>query len=295
MQERLAQNEKVEVGKRIINFRTLLFCALFLCLGILFAFAYLVYQFPFWLVLLILPLIGLICMLAFTLVQWKRICVCLALLLFSFALGAGSFALQIKGYQSAGAYNGEYAVVGRVIEKETDGTSYVLSLDKLTIAGEREKGRLTAYVSPAVFEEVSLSQEVVLQGEISTETGLVNDYGFRAYAVEENTRYTMTADNAVAVDSAFHLFLAIRNRFERVIFAGMDETPASVMLATLTGNTSWIEEGLLGNIRRGGIAHIFAEVGGQAVLGRQLIDSTPWLTERHGYHPTLGYGWCDPW
>ena len=24
----------------------------------------------------------------------------------------------------------------------------------------------------------------------------------------------------------------------------------------------------------------------QAVLGRQLIDSTPWLTERHGYDPT---------
>ncbi len=30
------------------------------------------------------------------------------------------------------------------------------------------------------------------------------------------------------------------------------------------------------------------EVGGQAVLGRQLGLSTPWLTERHGYDPTLG-------
>ncbi len=28
------------------------------------------------------------------------------------------------------------------------------------------------------------------------------------------------------------------------------------------------------------------EVGGQAVLGRQGILSTPWLTERHGYDPT---------
>ena len=27
---------------------------------------------------------------------------------------------------------------------------------------------------------------------------------------------------------------------------------------------------------------IFKEVGGQAVLGRQLIKATPWLTERHG-------------
>ena len=29
-----------------------------------------------------------------------------------------------------------------------------------------------------------------------------------------------------------------------------------------------------------------ALVGGQAVLGRQLCLSTPWLTERHGYDPT---------
>ncbi len=28
------------------------------------------------------------------------------------------------------------------------------------------------------------------------------------------------------------------------------------------------------------------EVGGQAVLGRQVAPPTPWLTERHGYDPT---------
>ncbi len=28
------------------------------------------------------------------------------------------------------------------------------------------------------------------------------------------------------------------------------------------------------------------EVGGQAVLGRQVKVTTPWLTERHGYDPT---------
>ncbi len=29
-----------------------------------------------------------------------------------------------------------------------------------------------------------------------------------------------------------------------------------------------------------------AQVGGQAVLGRQMYETTPWLTERHGYDPT---------
>ena len=30
----------------------------------------------------------------------------------------------------------------------------------------------------------------------------------------------------------------------------------------------------------------WSQVGGQAVLGRQNILPTPWLTERHGYDPT---------
>ena len=34
---------------------------------------------------------------------------------------------------------------------------------------------------------------------------------------------------------------------------------------------------------------IAIEVGGQAVLGRQLQTATPWLTERHGYDPTLDH------
>ncbi len=35
------------------------------------------------------------------------------------------------------------------------------------------------------------------------------------------------------------------------------------------------------------------EVGGQAVLGRQVKVTTPWLTERHGYDPT--YYLMDSW
>ncbi len=43
---------------------------------------------------------------------------------------------------------------------------------------------------------------------------------------------------------------------------------------------------LLGYLQKTDIARYRAKVGGQAVLGRQLSNSTPWLTERHGYDPT---------
>ena len=39
-------------------------------------------------------------------------------------------------------------------------------------------------------------------------------------------------------------------------------------------------------IREMAIHVLIFKVGGQAVLGRQSLVSTPWLTERHGYDPT---------
>ena len=38
------------------------------------------------------------------------------------------------------------------------------------------------------------------------------------------------------------------------------------------------------------INDINKEVEGKAVLGRQNISPTPWLTERHGYDPTCFNG-----
>ncbi len=38
---------------------------------------------------------------------------------------------------------------------------------------------------------------------------------------------------------------------------------------------------------------LYGEVGGQAVLGRQIGNSTPWLTERHGYDPTYRERACE--
>ncbi len=43
---------------------------------------------------------------------------------------------------------------------------------------------------------------------------------------------------------------------------------------------------LLGVRNELGFNTAMMEVGGQAVLGRQGILTTPWLTERHGYDPT---------
>ena len=60
-----------------------------------------------------------------------------------------------------------------------------------------------------------------------------------------------------------------------------------IVIHTIKSKTSFLKQIF------DGIFHIFilnaytnCIVGGQAVLGRQWLDPTPWFTERHGYDPT---------
>ena len=52
------------------------------------------------------------------------------------------------------------------------------------------------------------------------------------------------------------------------------------MIITVEGNTITVARPSEDKAHR-------SQVGGQAVLGRQVVIATPWLTERHGYDPTL--------
>jgi len=181
--------------------------------------------------------------------------------LISFTLGAVSFSLQVKDFQSTNVYYGERVVVGRVIEKKTDGKSHAVVLDNLSVDGDEVEGKIIVYVPDAAYEGLSLSKETLMLGTVQTNVDLLGEYGFRGYVIDEDVRYTMNTAKCVVVGDDFNVFLEIRNRLEKVVVQGMDETPAAVTIATLTGNTTFIEEGLLRNIRRGGIAHIFAVSG----------------------------------
>ncbi len=176
-------------------------------------------------------------------------------------MGATLFSVQVNGYQDGKNYQGEYAVCGRVIYKEKDRYGYIVTLDKLYVEGEETAGVMQAYMPYAYYTTIELADTLLMEGNVRTNTRLFGEYGFRAYAVEEDIRYTMNVKKCVKAEEEFYLFLYLRGRMEKVIYSGMDETPAAVTMATLTGNTSRIEEGLLDNIRRGGIAHIFAVSG----------------------------------
>ncbi len=241
---------------KLINFRPVLFCALFLCFGI--ACAYSVKSDGAYLLWCALPLLLIVIFLFF---RTKRVLFSLLTLAVFFAVGAGAFAMQTASFTKGTAYDGEFVFKGKVVERTETAERFSVTLDEVNIGGKEEKGRLVAYLPASFAETVSLSDEVLLRGRVRSDYRLYSNGAFRSYAVENDIRFYAFAGDCAVTGRSFDPFLAVRSRMEKVIRAGMDETPASVTLAVLTGNTDLMDSELLDNVRRGGIAHIFAVSG----------------------------------
>ena len=241
---------------KLINFRPVLFCALFLGFGM--ACCYFIKSDGAYLLWCALPILLLIALLFFrTKLALYRVLTLVAV----FAVGMGAFVLQTASFTKGTAYDNECVFKGKVVDRTETADLFSITLDGVNIDGKQEKGRLVAYLPASFAETVSLSDEVLLRGKVRSDYRLFSDGKFRSYAIENNIRFYAYADDCAVTGRVFDPFLSVRSRMETVIRAGMDETPASVTLAVLTGNTDLMDNELLDNVRRGGIAHIFAVSG----------------------------------
>lgn len=255
------QTNEIRTEDKLFNFRPILFTAIALCIGIVAGFYQAVYAVSAWWSCVLIPLVCAPLYFCSSFQRAKRILIAIVCLLLSFLVGLFSFTAKTEEFSGYQNYDGECVVLGTVIEK-TDYDEYSrIVLQDINIDGNQEKGTLISYLPTQYNEIVTLCDEVLLRGGIRTDTALTNEYGFRAYAIGEDTRGTLSVQTCTVVGRNFNLFLWIRARMQKVVYAGMDETPASVTLALLTGDTSGIDEGLLENVRHGGIAHIFAVSG----------------------------------
>ena len=254
-QENLEQAED-----RLFNFRPLLFFALFFILGIVFKALRQTQQVSngvLWLFLLFLfPLA-----LSESWKRFRRVCLGILVLVFAFSLGGRLFERQTQKFAECTYYQGEYVVGGRVTKLQKYDDTICLTLDKITIDKAKGKCKLVAYL-PASYEAiVQISDEVLLIGQVTTDARILDGDALRSYEIEKNAPYRLYAQECVVTGRSANVFLRIRQKLGEVIYKGMDETPSSVATAILTGDTDGIGEGLLANIRYGGIAHIFAVSG----------------------------------
>ncbi len=274
----VANSRREERRDKLFNFRPALFAAFFLIFGIVFAYYRLLFDVSLYYLLLFIPVVAL------TLVfsrGWKeagkRTVVLLSLFLF-FALGFIGFRSQVYSYADCAKYAGEAVVTGTVENRNKEKSKAVLR--DITVNGEKVKGRLVAYLPTSFTNDLEICERVVFHGEIKTDARIIGDYGIRTSAIFQKRYYAVTVEeDAVTVGKSKNALLRIRARMEKVVYAGMDETPAAFTLALLTGDVSGIEEGLNENMRYGGISHIFAvsglNVGALFVFCLLLFAKTP--------------------
>lgn len=251
--------EERNVG-RVVNLRPIFLCALFLLFGIFVAYFQLVEEgnaFGWIVLVLLLPL-----PFFFFVKKKQRFFVCIAVLYAAFLLGNGVFFAAVGRYQDTPTYNGEYYVVGTVEEKNPTSSGGELLLSNLTIDGRQVRGQMTVNVSKTLFTALDFCDEVKLLLDVSTYNRLEGNYGFRAEAIADGRTYHGANILWYKVQGrSFHLFAYLRGKLQDTLYASMGEEGAAVAAAILFGNTSGIEEGLLENVRYGGIAHVFAVSG----------------------------------
>ncbi len=255
-------NEQLhEAEDKLFNFRPLLFTAIALVLGIYFCFLIKIKGVSRWWLCALLPVVSTPFFFCLTKKRLKKTAIVMVGLLIAFILGASCFSSTINDYFQTPRYNGEHTVVGRVTRYYEKGDKLVIYLDELLIDADEQEGVLTATVPVDEKEKIRLSDEIFLRGYLKTTTSFVPENEFWAYKVADDIRFELKAERLTLVEEGSNPFLLIKQRLKEVLSAGMDETPSAVSFAILTGDTSGVENGLLENIRYGGIAHIFAVSG----------------------------------
>ncbi|MBQ9714042.1 MAG: ComEC/Rec2 family competence protein [Clostridia bacterium] len=255
--------KREEIADRLFNFRPLFFSAILFALGIIFAYLHIFNGDSVLWGLCLLPFAAApFCFCDNFERVWKTL-LAVCWLLICFCLGFLVFRNQTEKFSDATPYRRQAYVSGNVVVKERNDYNLLLVLEGIHVDGEVENGRLVAYLPIGYAEKLELSDQLLLYGFIETDTNFFDEFGsFRAYSIRDDLRYVLTDVESVSViGNKLDLFAAMRTRMERVVYAGMYETPAAVTMAVLTGNTTGIESELLENVRRGGIAHIFAVSG----------------------------------
>lgn len=246
---------------KLFNFRPVFFAAVFLCLGIVFGYYTCIKGASAWWYLLLLPIS------AFPLLFCKKrraartLCAVLALSA-CFFLGVGSFNAQIARFGDCTRYDGVYDISGEVCDISENGNMISVELNRISIAGKSEKGKLVAYLPASFYKNLQIADKIVFRAHVQTDAAVENELGLREGEIHDKIRFRAAyAESVGKAGKSTDLFLRIRGKMRTVLFENTDETTASVTLALLTGDRAEMDYELLDNIRAGGIAHIFAVSG----------------------------------
>ena len=252
----MCTEEKAVGNEKLFNFRPAFFLAIALCFGIAISWICMKKDISAWWIFACVPIAALLLFFYKRKLFSRRVLIAALSLLFALICGFVSALIQWRSYTDQMPINARALIVGRVVDKEKSDAYTICTLDRVVVGENKVKGKLVAYLPATFYENTRLGDRIKLQGNVEN----VGENG-SVYEIQNGVRYYMKSEEFLIVDHSFSLFLYLRERIQIVVQTGMDETSAGVTLALLLGDTSWIELGLLENVRYGGIAHIFAVSG----------------------------------
>lgn len=156
----------------------------------------------------------------------------------------------------SGKEAGEYTVTGTVVETAVKNGYSEAYLSALSLDGERAKGKMA----------IEIGFEGLRAGDLVTFTAYVdrnplsadNSYEFLFVG---NVRYRAAVKIYSVTGKTQNPFLRLKAALYDGLHCNMESNAADVCYALLTGNTGGMDGELLGAVRKGGIAHIFAVSG----------------------------------
>ncbi len=258
-EEMLQNKERNGIG-RLVNFRPVFTFALFLAFGILFSYLRIVEEkntvWSLW--------IGFgLAIISFLRATRKfRCAVYIAVFSAAFLIGSLSFALTVDHYRSQPKYNGVYTVVGTVTDKTVKEFGGEVWLTNLTVDGVSQSGKMSVTLGDGEFAALEYCDRVSMRLTVHSSNLLEGSYGFRAEAIADQRLNYGSDVEFYSVDGVeFRLGTYIRGRIQSTLRSSLSEESAALVAGVLLGDTSAMEDGLMENIRYGGIAHIFAVSG----------------------------------
>ncbi len=244
----MAKEEKPQTR---INFRLLVFCAFGLIFGI-----FLYFRIRFggispsdFLFCLLLPV-------AIFPFSWKRTLALVGSVILFAGLGAGLGHLCALRYER-GAKSGDYTVTGTVLSFTVKTGRTDVVLEDLAFDGVRMGGKLTATL---LSEEVRAGDIVVFSTHVR-KIGLDEGELALTYDLPNDIRYEAAEASAEKVARSSNLLLRLNSALYDRLERGLGGEQAQIAYALLTGNSRGMDRGLISEVRRGGIAHIFAVSG----------------------------------
>ena len=258
MDGRAFENLNNDGEEKFFNFRPCLFLAVFLWLGIVFAWWCLKNGVSAWWSVSVFGVSPLL----FAYFKRKRALWIGFALALSFIVGVFSYTVRADDFSNTQFYHSYDSILyGRVLNRTVDGETTCLLLDDLSIDGKAEKGKLVAYLPTSSCENIRLSDLVFVRGWFESRTELFGKDATFAEYFADDIRFCVNAEKISVSGHKFDAFAEIKEVLRSRLCEGMGEETTSVAFAILTGDSSGINDGLLDGVRRGGGAHIFAVSG----------------------------------